>query len=252
MIIDSHVHVGEDKDKLKELLEACDKLGIDKVCALCSYKTSKMLMSEARDRIIPVIQVDVDREQSSFVHFLAEQGAKGLKIIRPPSDMTTSGTTASTRRPPSMGCRSCSTQASCRRMEKSKSEYMRPIHLDHLARTFHDLTLIMAHMGNPWWVEAGMAIRQNGNLYFDLSGSSMKKRPPEYFRSLLWWDEPDHPYQPDGGKHPFDKLLFATDVAPKWMGVWNDYQNLMDGMNVPEEYRKKIMGDTAAELYKVS
>ena len=36
------------------------------------------------------------------------------------------------------------------------SDFMRPIHLDAIARVFPDWTMIGAHFGNPWHKEAGM------------------------------------------------------------------------------------------------
>jgi len=251
MIIDSHVHLSMSKDGLKSILDACDRLGVEKVCLLAPYRELKKVRDEAPDRVIPVAAVDVDREQSSFIHLLADNGIRGLKVIRTRHPYDHEGyhgfyATAKEYGMPILFhtgiCGGCSA--------KTINENMRPIHLDHLARTFPDLTIIMAHLGNPWWEEAAMALRHNANLYADLSGSSLKKRMPDYFMSLLWWDKPDHPYEGAGGKHPFDKLLYGTDVAPEWMAnARADYENLLEGMNVPPEYREKIMGLTARELY---
>lgn len=253
MIIDSHVHFSRKKG-LKALLETCDKLGIDKVCLLAQFEDAKKAVAEAPDRIIPVVQVKLDREHPSFIHLIVDRGMKGLKFTRPQRPYDDERYYPFYEIAEEYGLPVlCHTGIVAGRHESSVNHNMRPIYLDHVSRTFPELKLIMAHLGNPWWDEAAMASRYNRTLYFDLSGSSLKKRPPEYFRTLLWWDKPNHPYQPDGDKHPFDKLLFGTDTAPEWMeDVWNDYQRLLDGMEVPEDYRKKIMGDTAAEIYGVT
>jgi len=253
VVIDSHVHLGMSEGGLKPILDACDKLEVDKVCLLASYRDVKKARAEAPDRVIPLATVDLDREQSSFIHLLADNDIRGLKCTRPqhPYDHESYHGFYSTAEEYGLPIL-FHTGIRAGRSEKVINENMRPIHLDHLARTFPDLNMVMAHLGNPWWDEAAMAVRHNANLYFDLSGSSLKKRPPEHFRTLLWWDRPGHPYEGDGGKHPFDKLLYGTDVAPEWMeDVRNDHENLLEGMSVPPEYREKIMGLTAMELYGI-
>ena len=50
------------------------------------------------------------------------------------------------------------------------SGYMRPIHLDRIARTFPEMSLIGAHIGaGAWYEEACAVMRWNPNVYFDLS-----------------------------------------------------------------------------------
>jgi uncharacterized protein len=65
---------------------------------------------------------------------------------------------------------------------------MRPMYLDTLARAFPELTLIGAHLGNPWYDEAAEAAGWNPNLYFDLTGSSLIKRKDDLaiFRKYFW------------------------------------------------------------------
>ncbi len=97
-----------------------------------------------------------------------------------------------------------------------------------------------------------MSARWNSNLWFDLSGSTLKKKTAAFLRSLFWWDKPGHPYQAHGGKHPFEKIVFGTDVAIEWMAdVMNDYQRVLEEMEVPEAYRRKIFGETAAEIFGI-
>ena len=251
MIVDSHVHLGMSKEGLRPILDACDRLGVDKVVLLANYRELKDAMREAPDRVIPVIRLDVDRESSSFVHLLADSGVRGLKLICPrfPYDDEAYYGFYSTAQeygmPILFHTGLCGNRSAI-------NDNMRPVHVDHLARVFPELNMIIAHLGNPWLPEAAMSVRHNGNLYSDLSGSTLKKHAPEFFRQLLWWADPKPPYEPGGGKLPFQKLLFGTDVAPELMeDVYNDYQRLMDGMDVSEDHRAAIMGGTAAELYGV-
>ena len=69
---------------------------------------------------------------------------------------------------------------------------------------------------------------------------------------MLWWDKPGHPYQAHGGKHPYDKIVFGTDVAIEWIeDVMNNYKQLLKAIEMPDKYRRKIFGLTAAEIFGV-
>ncbi len=251
VIIDSHVHLSM-KVGAGPLVKACDEIGIDKVCLLLHYPHLKYAMSEAPDRVLPVVYYNLDLDSPSFIHVLADRGVKGLKIIRPrhPYDDERYFPTYERAQEDELpilfhtGIVAGTQPVSC--------DHMRPIRLDHIARTFPKLKIHGAHLGNPWYEEASMSMRYRENLWFDLSGSTLKKKTPEFIRSLLWWDRPGHPYKAGGDKHPYEKILFGTDVAPEWMAdTWNDYQRLLDAMEVPEEYRRKILGENAAEVYGV-
>ena len=63
---------------------------------------------------------------------------------------------------------------------KKEEEYLNPI-----ARDFLFLSIIGVYLGNPQHEKATMAARWNPNLYFDLTGSTLKKKSPEFLLSLL-------------------------------------------------------------------
>jgi hypothetical protein len=128
------------------------------------------------------------------------------------------------------------------------SGLMRPIHLDHIARTHPDLTIIGAHLGNPWYDEATMSCRWNPNLYFDLSGSTLKKKSPEFLGTLLWWTNTTAYGSPDG-TCAWEKIVFGSDVH--WSAikdVMHDYEMLMEELNLAPHLRRRVWGETAAEL----
>ena len=92
------------------------------------------------------------------------------------------------------------------------SNYMRPIYLDTLARLFPEWQIHGAHLGNPWYEEATMSCRWNPNLYFDLSGSTLKKKRPAFLGELLWWNRFTRYRDPDG-RDAWEKIVFGSDVA---------------------------------------
>ncbi len=138
------------------------------------------------------------------------------------------------------------------------------IHLDRVLRRFPNLVVFAAHLGNPDYGEAGMLTRWYPNLYFDLSGSTLKKKRPEFLRELLWWDESPQrargekvekkgglvlgTYNNDPlGRGPWEKIVFGTDVAPEKVAeVKGDYDRLVEALGLPERLRSAIFGGTAA------
>lgn len=255
MVIDSHVHYEPEEGFVAALLKECDRLGIDKVCLIGKAFELKAARREAPDRIIPLALVRLGYDPRTVVEDLKDQGFAGLKVIWPRYDYDDERNfpiyeTAEVLGMPILFHLGIVARSDTAYARDQNSNRMRPIHLDYIARNFPKLKLIGAHLGNPWYEEASMSARWNENLWFDLSGSTLKKKTPAFLRSLLWWDKPGHPYQPHGGKHPFEKIVFGTDVAIEWMeDVLNDYRALMDGMDVPQEHRKKIFGETAGEIF---
>ena len=257
MIIDSHVHLSDEAGHVEKLLKECDRLGIDKVCLLGKTAELVKAVAEAPDRIIPLAYVRLGYDPPTAVDDAMAAGMKGLKIINPLKNYDDPDYFPVYRRAEAFGLPILFHLGIVARSDRDyaldkNSNRMRPIYLDYLARCFPNLKIIGAHLGNPWYEEASMAARWNSNLWFDLSGSTLKKKSPEFIRGLLWWDKPGHPYKPHGDKHPYEKILFGTDVAIEWMeDVMNDYRNLCDQLEVPPEYRDRIFGLSAAEIFGI-
>ena len=131
------------------------------------------------------------------------------------------------------------------------SNCMRPIYLDTIARVFPKLTIIGAHLGNPWYEEATMSARWNPSLYFDLSGSTLKKKTSEFLRSLLWWT-PDTRYRDPEGRYAWEKIVFGSDVPYNEIeDVLNDYKTVMKKLDLPAKIREKVLGKTMEKILKI-
>lgn len=255
MVIDAHVHLNPREGYVKDLLAECDRLRMDQVALIGPPQPLRRAMDEAPDRIIGLAMIRLGYDEPVVVDELKAMGFHGLKIINPRWNYDDERNFPIYNRAQAYGMPILFHLGIVARRDidyalDKNSNRMRPIYLDYIARTFPDLNIVGAHLGNPWYEEASMSARWNRNLWFDLSGSTLKKKTPEFIRGLFWWDRPGHPYRAHGGKHPFEKIVFGTDVAIEWMAdVLNDYQVLMESMEVPEIYRRKIMGETAAEIF---
>jgi len=256
LVIDCHVHYNGGDGELDSLLRMCDRLAIDK-CVLFGGPSNDAVLAAAQahpDRILPFARFHLGTDAPERIAEFADAGFRGIKLIYPPRNYNDPEywpvyARMAERRLVVLFHLGIVARRRDMKPDDNDSNRARPIYLDHIARLNPTLNIIGAHLGNPWYEEATMSARWNSNLWFDLSGSTLKKKTPEFIRSLLWWDKPGHPYQAHGGKHPYEKIVFGTDVAHDWMpDVHQDYQLLMQGMQVPPEYREKIMGGNAMEI----
>ena len=133
---------------------------------------------------------------------------------------------------------------------------MRPSFLSSIARAFPKITIVGAHLGNPWYDEAAEAARWDPNLYFDVTGSTLLKKQGNLriFKEYFWWrTDVASPHTPKATAHAFEKLLFGTDEDPIHLADnIGRYKRMLDACEVPVESQNRIMGGTALELLKLS
>ena len=123
-----------------------------------------------------------------------------------------------------------------------KLDYGRPVpYLDDVASEFPDLTLIAAHFGWPWYLEALAVARHKSNVYIDLSGWSPKYFPAEvvkYFQSVIpdkFLFGSDFPLlTPDRWLAEFDEL--GTKASSREAILYGNACRVL-GLDVPTEVR---------------
>jgi predicted TIM-barrel fold metal-dependent hydrolase len=267
MIIDCHHHLWSEPDYADRLAETCERLDIGRVClmALPDYYgpasgNAAVAAACARypDLFVGFAYVDLGRDDVGRVNWALDQGFRGLKLINPRLPYDDDALFPIYERAAALGVVCLFHLGIVARDDSQRPDfpvrchYMRPIHLDTIARLFPDLTVIGAHLGNPWYAEAGMACRWNANLYFDLTGSTLKKKSPEELDRLLWW-RPDSRYRDAQGRHAWQKILFGSDTS--WQEieeVLGDYRRCMDELHISNEIQRQVLGDTAGRLLGLS
>ncbi len=264
MVIDCHVHLSADDIRADGLVARADELGIDKLVVFATghhrggpCNDDCLAASEAHpDRIIPFAHFRLGEMNPSQVTQLARAGFRGMKIINPTSDyhdrdywpVYEAAEAEALVLLFHLGI--VAVQPDLHMLDIDTSR-MRPVFLDPIMRRFKELVVIGAHMGNPWYDEAGMLCRWHQNLYFDLSGSSLKKKAPQFFRDLLWWSGQEQ-YKDPRGRDPWEKIVFGTDVALDMMDdVMADYDRLFDGAGISDQLKSAVMGDTAAKIFGI-
>lgn len=256
MVIDFHAHYPKNDPAFEErLVELLPQAGIDRIC-LCSagdaigHVSNDQILAAANrypERIIPLALVELGKDSPNSVDELVAQGFRGFKITNPraPYDeeayfplyerMERSGlpllahTGILLRFPQDAGVR-------------VNSNWMRPICLDSVVRSFPDLNVIGAHLGMPWHEEASSMARVHPNYYVDLTGAWWGgwrvNKTPEFFHYHFFWDG------------AWDKVLFGTDILKidELIPAKQNHDDLMLRLGLPEATVAKIYGGTAARL----
>ena len=261
MIIDIHHHLGAERGYTRKLLRHMDKLGIDYVCAMgipsylgfSANDRIERAITETKGRVIGFGCVDLGRDRPSKVHELKDRGFTGLKFIKPKYGYDHGSFFPIYERAEALGMPGLFHLGivAARPADRDKdvsSARMRAIMLDPICRAFPKWTIIGAHLGNPNYTDATMCARWHVNLYFDLTGSTLKKIRPEELNRWLWW-KPDTRYRDPKRRDAWEKILFGSDVpADEIHDVMNDYRNLMEALDLKPHIRRKIWGETAARI----
>ncbi|OGV66517.1 MAG: hypothetical protein A2498_05090 [Lentisphaerae bacterium RIFOXYC12_FULL_60_16] len=271
-IIDFHHHGGgtAPADYLRQLVPQAQHWNIHKIVMLGLEWPGITMSSRNRDilacwkgepgLVVPFAALDMQKSSDpAQVDALREQGFVGLKFIRPPVPYHDERfypwyDRAQQLKMPCLFHLGIVARLPEWEGHRTDSNLMRPIHLDTIARSFPGLTLVGAHLGNPWYEEAAMSCRWNPNLYFDLSGSTLKRMRPEAIGELLWWGGTTYPaYRDRLGRSAWEKILFGSDVnAPDIGDVIGDYNRLVETLELPSELVDAIFYRTGASLLEAA
>jgi predicted TIM-barrel fold metal-dependent hydrolase len=113
-------------------------------------------------------------------------------------------------------------------------DYVRPMHLDTVAASFPDLTIVCAHPAFPWQDEMLAICQHKANVYMDLSGWAPKYFPPQLVREVR-------------GRLQ-DKALFGTDypfiLPDRWLREFEAFE-------LPEEVTEKVLRRNAERVLQL-
>jgi len=261
-IIDAHHHLGAEDGYADRLAETCRQLNVVKVCLVCTALPGGQGANNARTRkafeqypdlLVGFGGVNMwEDDGPDQVQALHDQGFRGLKFIIPPKTYHDPSFYPTYERAQELGMPAVFHLGIVARRGsrgvRVDNNLMRPIYLDTIARDFPELTIIGAHLGNPWYEEATMSCRWNPNLYFDLSGSTLKKKTPEFLGSLLWWT-PTTFYGDVEGRYAWEKIVFGSDVNWAYIkDVMHDYEGTMDALHLAPDLREKVLYGTMAGI----
>jgi len=118
--------------------------------------------------------------------------------------------------------------------EQSKLEHSRPFLIDEVARSFPNLKIVIAQMGQPWVDETIAMIAKHPNVYADISGLLL--RPWPAFNALA----------NASSYGVIDKLLFGSDYPytrpSDCIESLFSINQLVQGTNLPVVPREELRG----------
>ena len=110
--------------------------------------------------------------------------------------------------------------------------FAHPLLMDEVAMRYPDLTIIMAHMGHPWTVDAAVVVRKHPRVFADISG--LFYRPFGYYEAMIRASE----------WNVLDKLLFASDypvtTARETFDALSKVNDIVAGTQLPRVPEDKL------------
>lgn len=135
------------------------------------------------------------------------------------------------------------------------SNYMRPMHLDRIARAFPDMPIVGAHMGSEsWYEEATSMFEWLDNIYFDMSIHQMHypvKNAPEGKPNRVMKIRVKELY--DCGQLDLNRIIYGSDrvvgdpeADPS--GALSTLKFELEGLGATDEEKQAVSWGTAARL----
>jgi predicted TIM-barrel fold metal-dependent hydrolase len=114
---------------------------------------------------------------------------------------------------------------------QAKLKYNHPLALDEVAVDFPNLSMVMAHFGFPWFLDALSIARRHPNVFVDISALSLGAL------ELMPWKLIESSIQ--------DKVLFGSDYP---MYRPSEAVTLLDHLPIESETKEKILGGNACQI----
>ncbi|MFQ5605575.1 MAG: amidohydrolase family protein [bacterium] len=114
------------------------------------------------------------------------------------------------------------------------SEPGRPIYLDEVALAFPGLTIIGAHLGQPWHEEMMILAWKHPNVYIETSARAPKFWPESFVKFASSYGQ--------------DKALWATDYP---LLGYKRCIDEVDELNIGFEAKKKLLRDNTIKAFKL-
>lgn len=254
MVIDIHVHHGNEDDNIERILHAMDAAGIDVSCLSplpphfeAPGHDAVMAAAQAHpDRIIPFGYVQLGVDRAELVDELHDRGFKGLKTHVPRANYDDKSFYPIYARAQEHGMPILfHTGIIVLRTPNDaafdvNSSRMRPIYLDGVARAFPQLNIVAAHLGLPWHEEAAIVARINPNVYVDLAlgrHDGFFDYGPNFFRRMLYW------------RGAFSKVVFGGSHYSHagWI-LERRYRDIMKSLGVDSATQAQVLGGTVSRM----
>ncbi len=265
MLIDFNVPVYQESGYGEALAETAKNLGVNRLCiaggqsryGLAANAEVRRIADSYPELFVPFARIKPGRDDASTVERMHRIGFAGLCFWAPPApydDERFAGIyeAAQALDMPILLHTGFLPPTGLDRAMKVRSENMRPVYLDTVARCFPDLRVLGTGLGNPWYEEAVETMRRHDNVFFDLSGDVLRRRATDFLRTLfgqsnapLWEEESSY--------NVWDHVVFGSGVRHEDIAsVERDYQRVLRSLALDQTDIDGVMGGTAARLLSIA
>ena len=125
-------------------------------------------------------------------------------------------------------------------------EFAKPGRIDAVAKKFPELKIIIAHMSNPWIDECAQAVKDNKNVYADVSGyfaefkTIESKEVKEFFFDVEKFSKIAGSAQ---------KLIYGSDWP---LYPLKEYVRVAESLPFTEEEKELFFWKNAANLFGIN
>lgn len=245
-VINCHAHF-HGPDEVEEKRALWDSLGYEKICM--SFRNEEVLKLAQRypGYILPFYHLKLDEEGPEAVERAKEQGFVGLKLIGParPYSHDSYFPVYEKAQELSMPALLHTGFLAFRRGRGVRQENLHPTYLITIATYFPDFRMVGAHLGNQWAMEAVSAMQNCDNVWFDMSGGTIRYYPTSWFRWLFARvDRNQTAHTPHPDLDLIGKLVFGSDNPDDTLDF---YRSFMTALEIPESVQQRIYLHNAAQ-----
>lgn len=255
MIIDVHTHARRGRGTLEEFIATMDACGIDLAGLAAIVPTAPELGESGNEFIYECVARYPDRlfgwcsvvpyepnAPRELERCIRELGFKGLKLHPPiqgfaPNDPRIFPTI---RKAIELDVPILFHTGPVY-IQQARLRHGDPVDFDDLALTFPEAKIILAH-GDPLGVQPVIA-GKHPNVYLDTSFTftRLARLIPGLGEEVLL-------RRTTGISQLADKMLLGSDAAPTFLERFRESVEAVRGLKVPEEVRRKVLGENAARL----
>jgi predicted TIM-barrel fold metal-dependent hydrolase len=245
-VINCHAHF-HGPDEVEEKRALWDSLGYIKVCM--SFRNEEVLKLAQRypDYIIPFYHLNLDEEAPDALDAAKERGFVGVKFIGPGRPYADDCYFPIYERAQDLNMPALFHTGflSFEGGRGVRQENLRPTNLITIATFFPKFRMVGAHLGNQWPMEAVEAMMECENVWYDMSGGTIRNYPAAWFRWLFdRVDRNQTGQQPTVGLDLVGQLVFGSDNPDDTMDF---YRNFMAALEIPPEVQEKVYCHNAAQ-----
>lgn len=255
-IINVHGHVWEDQDPDERVAHYMYD-GVVRIC-LIGDKKARIALEKYPKLVIGLGIVYPGRDKPEIIDRYHGEGFKGAKFISPSAPYDSDAFFPFYEKVLAHGMIATfhTGYVSGEVAEDTSNLWMQPMTLDRIVRRFGELRIIGYHLGNPWYTDACSLALSYPNIFWDLSGGTVRATPLSYLRHILKFRTLDE-FGPGVWEHKlfdenvnyglFRKFTFGTD-NPATVYMFDFMRDLMTALNVPQEIQELVWWRNAARL----